>query len=120
MKFDIRFKGIEYSESLAQYTEERFDKIQKFEMKPVKVNVTYSTQRHHKCAEVYVQGVNSSFRASAKGENYYDCLDDVVRKLSRQMSKEKSKVQHHRHSERAHLARLEEAIRAERSYKKAA
>lgn len=120
MKFDIRFKGIEYSDSLAQYTEERFEKIHKYEIKPIKINVTYSSQRHIKLAEVFVQGINSSFRATAKSENYYDCLDEVVRKLSRQMSKEKSKIQHHKHAERAQLARLDAMIQAERSAKKAA
>ena len=120
MKFDIRFKGIEYSDSLAQYTQERFDKLHKFELKPVKANVTFSSQRHQKCAEVFIQGINSGFRASAQGENYYDCLDELVKKLSRQMSKEKAKIQHHKHAERAQLARLEREIQLAYSNKKAA
>lgn len=120
MKFDIRFKGIEYSDALASHAEDRLEKLQKFELKPVRVNVTFSCERHLKQAEAYVQGLNSSFRAKATGDSYYDCLDEVARKLSKQMAKEKAKVQHHRHIERTQLARLEERMRSARPLKKAA
>lgn len=120
MRCDIRFKGIEYSDALASHAEERMEKLGKFELKPVKVNVTFSCERYSKQAEAFVQGVNSSFRAKAVGDSYYDCLDEIVRKLSKQMAKEKAKVQHHRHLERTQLARLEERMRVARPLKKAA
>lgn len=116
MKFDIRFKGIKHSDSLCEHTEERFQKLHKYEMKPVKANVTFSSQRHIKCAEAFIQGINKSFRAKAQGENYYDCLDELVRKISSQMSKEKAKIQHHKHAERSQLARIEREIEIQQSY----
>lgn len=116
MKFDIRFKGIDYSRSLADYVQDKFEKLDKFEIKPTTVHVTFRTERHMKLAEVYIQGLHVPFRARGTGDTYLDCVDSVLKKLSKQMSKEKSKVKRHKNYDRTNVAMLEERIREDRQH----
>lgn len=120
MKFQFKFKGIEHSPSLCEHVREKFEKLEKFEIKPTQVNITFSAVKYEKKADIYVKGLQKSFRASAQAESYYDALDMVAKKIEKQMSKEKSKIQHHKSFERSHEARLDEAIELERSDRKVA
>ena len=120
MQFDIRFKGIGYSRSLAEYVEDKFSKLEKFEIKPITVHVTFRAERYVKMAEVYVKGLNQPFKAKGAGETYMDCIDAVLRKLWRQMAREKSKVKRHKNRERSKYGRLEARLRLEQALKKAA
>jgi putative sigma-54 modulation protein len=97
MKFDVRFKGIDYSESLESYVIERFEKLKKFEIKPLKVQVTFSEQKYERRAEVFIHGLNSNFRAQASSDSYFASLDMCIKKMSRQLEKEKSKIKEHHH-----------------------
>jgi putative sigma-54 modulation protein len=115
MKFQFKFKGIDHSQSLCDHVAEKFEKLEKFEMKPTQVNVTFSASKHERKADVYVKGLHKTFRASAHGESYYDAVDMVASKIEKQMSKEKSKVQHHKNPALSHEARLDEAIKHEKS-----
>jgi ribosomal subunit interface protein len=120
MLFDVRFKGIEYSRALAESVEEKFSKLEKFEIKPITVHVTFRAERHVKLAEVYIQGLNSPFRARGAGESYLESLDNVLKKLWRQMAREKAKVKHHKSHERSSSGRLEALLRMEKAGRKAA
>lgn len=120
MRFDVRFKGISYSEYLAQCVEDKFSKLEKFEIKPITVHVTFRAERHTKIAEVYIQGLNSPFRARGSGENYMAGLDACVRKLWRQMAREKAKIKRHKNREQSSLGRLEARLRLEKTERDAA
>lgn len=120
MQFDIRFKGIGYSRSLVEYTEGKFAKLEKFEIKPITVNVTFRAERYNKMAEVYVKGLNSPFRAKGAGETYLDALDAVLRRLWRQMAREKSKVKRHKNRKKSKYGQLEARLQLERALKRAA
>lgn len=111
MKFQFKFKGIDHSQSLCEHTAEKFERLEKFEMKPTQINVTFSAQKHEKKADVYIKGLNKSFRASAFADSYYDALDLVVKKIEKQMHKEKSKVQHHKNYEMTDEAHLERELK---------
>lgn len=119
MRFDVRFKGIEYSESLALHVEEKFAKLEKLELKPMTVQVTFRAERHMKYAEVYIQGLNAPFRAKGAGETYMAGLDACLKKLWRQMAREKSMVKRHKNRQRSSLGRLEAQIRMEQIERKA-
>ena len=118
MQFDVRFKGIGYSASLAEYVEEKFQKLEKFEIKPITVHVTFRTERYVKMAEVYVKGLNTPFKAKGAGETYMDSLDAVLRKLWRQMAREKSIVKRHKNRKKTKYAQLEARLQFERSLRK--
>lgn len=109
MQFIVKFKGLDHSQSLADHVTERFEKLGKFEIKPVKVQVTFSHIREICRSEVYVKGIKTIFRAEAHGDNYHEALDKVMKKLERQMEKEKSKVKHHKNYRKSDAAAIEMA-----------
>ncbi len=113
MQFQVKFKGLDHSQALADHVSERFDKLDKFEIKPVKVQVTFSHVRQICRAEVYVKGVKTIFRAEASGSNYNEACEKVMKKLERQMEKEKSKVKHHKNFERSNTGIIELAAEHE-------
>lgn len=120
MKFDVRFKGIDYSDSLASYVSEKFEKLKKFEIKPLRVQVTFYDEKHEKIAEVFVHGLNSHFQAKAATDSYFSSVDMCLKKMSRQMEKEKSKIKHHHHYEASDSALLEDLARKEERKRRAA
>lgn len=120
MRFDVRFKGMPHSDFLTEAVVEKFDKLEKFEIKPITVHVTFSSVKHTKYAEVYIQGLHSPFRAKGSGENHMAGLDACIHKLWRQMAKEKAKVKRHKDKQRSSLGRLEAQIRMEKSDRDAA
>ncbi|MCB0420458.1 MAG: ribosome-associated translation inhibitor RaiA [Bdellovibrionales bacterium] len=99
MKLDCKFHSLDYSQALVDFTEKRFQKLKKFEMKPVDVHVTYSADRHNKLVEVYFNSVSGPVRAKASADTFENSVDKVLHKLVRQMGKEKSKVQNHKSPE---------------------
>jgi len=102
MKYDVKFKSIDYSQGLVEYVQEKFEKLIKFEIKPLTVHVTLSHQRHERIADVYIHGLNGNFRAQGKSDSLYVSLDLCLKKLTRQMEKEKAKIKNHRNEGLVH------------------
>jgi ribosomal subunit interface protein len=98
MNIAVKFKNLDHSEALVEYVTERFSKLGKFEIKPLKIHVTFSQERYKFKAQVYVNGLNRPYRAVGIAEDsFYAALENCYRKLSRQLEKEKSKIKHHHH-----------------------
>jgi putative sigma-54 modulation protein len=106
MKFDIKFKSIDFSQGIVDYVEEKFEKLLKFEMKPLTIHVTLSHQRHERLADVYIHGLNNKFRAQGKSDSLFVSLDLCLKKLLRQMEKEKAKIKNHHHYEHSNESQL--------------
>jgi putative sigma-54 modulation protein len=96
MKLDCQFKSLDYSEALKLYAEDAIQKLKKFEMKPVNVQVIFSAQRHEKFVSVNITGGIKKYHATAHAEDFYESMDKVMHKLSRQMLKNKNRVQNHK------------------------
>ena len=114
MKYDIRFKSIDYSPGLVEYVREKFSKIIKHTIKPLTFHVTFSEVRFSRKAEVYVNGVHGGLRASGISDSFHVSLDMCFKKLKRQLEREKSKIKHHHHYEHSSEAQLEEMARLEK------
>ena len=119
MKSVVKFKGIDRSEALVQYVTERFARLQKLEIRPLKCHITFSAVKHKHIAEVYVHGINGDFRAKAMTTSYQESVDQCAKKIERQLEREKSKIKRHRHYERSAEARLIELVREEKRWKRA-
>ncbi len=120
MQFDVKFKGIDHSDSLENYVRERCEKLKKFEIKPIRVHVTFSLVRHERKAEFYIHGLHKKFRAAVESDSYFTSLDACLKKISRQMEKEKEKIKHHHHYEASAEAQLEVLARLEERGRRAA
>ncbi len=95
MKFDIKFKTIDYSQSLVEYVYSRFDKVERYAVKPITAHVTFSEERHNCCAEVYIHGLKGEFRSHFSSDSFHVSLDMCVKRIERQMEREKDKLKSH-------------------------
>ena len=94
--------------------EDRFQKLQKFEIKPILVNVTFTEVRFQRIAEVYVKGMLRPMRAKGSSDSFHTAIELCMRKIERQMEREKSRIKNHRGYERTTEYLLEEQLRLER------
>jgi putative sigma-54 modulation protein len=107
MKVDFSFKHLDTSQALMGYTEEKLGKIEKFELKPMEVHVVYSMQRHECMIEVTVLEGRRKFKATSVSHDFYRAVDNMVNKLSRQMSKDKKHLKYHKRPELSHYGQIE-------------
>lgn len=114
MKVDFSFKHIDSSEALMDYASERMEKLTRFELKPMDVHFTISMESKHECRiEVNVLEGRRKFKAEAVAEDFYRSVEMVINKLSRQLSKDKGRVKHHKNADRSaygKLARLNDQL----------
>lgn len=110
MKYDIKFKSIDHSSALVEYVQQRFDKLSKFEMKPLTVHVTFSEERYNCKAQVYIHGLNGKFRASQTSDSFQISVDLCLKKIERQLEREKSRIKSHHHYQHSAEAQLDELL----------
>jgi ribosomal subunit interface protein len=96
MKFNFVFKTSMQNDYAIEYVQDRFLKLQKYELKPMKVNVTFSSGRHECQVEVFIHGPNIIYQATATGADYYQAVDQVANKIVKQMARKKEKVKERR------------------------
>lgn len=97
MKLEYTFLHVDTSESLVDYFESKFEKLLKFEMKPMDVHVIFSGQRHECIVDVQIMEGRRKYKAQGISGEFGRSVDMVVNKLFRQMSKEKKKLKDHKH-----------------------
>ncbi|MCB0384834.1 MAG: ribosome-associated translation inhibitor RaiA [Bdellovibrionales bacterium] len=107
MKVSCQFKSLQWSDALVDYTEEKLQKVKKFELKPIQVHVTYSAERHRKSVEMHIVGRDVSISGRAYGESFNEAVDRVVGKLTRQLSKRKQKIKDHKSIEQSRYGKLD-------------
>lgn len=106
MKVDFTFKHVDTSESLMEYARERLSKVEKFELKPMDVHFVVSMVKHDCTVEVQVEEGRRKFKAAATTNDFYRAVEMVVNKLTRQMSKDKRRVKHHKNPDRSKAGKL--------------
>src|SRR5690606_33075322 len=92
MKLEYTFLHVESSEPLVEHFQERFSKLLKFELKPMDVQVVFSTERHECIVDVNILEGRRKFKAHGVSGDFYRSVDMVVNKLLRQMSKERKRL----------------------------
>lgn len=120
MKVDFTFKHVDSSDSLMAYARDRVEKITKFELNPMDVHFQISMLKHECIVEVSVMEGRRKFKATGSSDDFYRSVEMVVNKLTRQMSKDKRRLKHHKNPEKSHygkIARLNEGLEADFSLK---
>ena len=106
MKVGFTFKHVDTSEALMEYASERCEKIEKFELKPMGVEFIISSLRHECTVEVYVEEGRRKFKATATSHDFYRSVEMVMNKLTRQMSKDKRRLKHHKNPDKSHYGQI--------------
>ena len=111
MKIEIQFKSLEHSPSLAEYTADRLQKLDKLAMKHKKARVHFSAVRFLKQVEIVIYGNGATLSASAKSDDFHTAVDLAVHKLMRQLEKQKSIIQRHKNYAKSRAGRLERMLK---------
>lgn len=96
MRIDFKFRHSNPSEELTSYVSERVSKLEKFEMKPVRVEFTFSAEKNRKRVDIHARGQDIEMHAHSEAETFFECVDRALDKMAKQLAKKKSKVQDHK------------------------
>ena len=93
MKVNIISKNFKTYQKLEDKIKSKFEKLSKYFSDEIVANVVLSHQRDKDKLEATINAKGAIFRAESVAEDIYESLDNVIAKLSRQMSKFKGKLQ---------------------------
>ncbi len=93
MRIDFKFRHSPPSEELTAYVHEHVVKLEKFEMKPVRMEFTFIIEKSGKRVEILVRGQDIEMHAGAEADNFFTSVDLALAKIARQLSRKKDKVQ---------------------------
>ena len=96
MRIDFKFRHSPHSDELTAYVTGHIDKLEKFEMKPVRVEFTFSTEKTCKRVDIHARGQDIEMHACAEADDFFAAVDQALDRIARQLSKKKAKVQTHK------------------------
>ncbi|MEK6626724.1 MAG: ribosome-associated translation inhibitor RaiA [Bdellovibrionota bacterium] len=101
MKVTISFKHLEHTPAIDEKIREKSAHLEKYLEGDVQVKWTCSIEEpghpSNHVAEIQIHGPKYNFHATACSENLYKCLDLVVEKMEKQLSKHKEKWKNRLH-----------------------
>lgn len=95
MRTEFKFRHTAHSDELTEYATERLHKLEKFEMKPAKVEITFTAEKTSSRVDIHVRSEDIEMHAHADADTFFECIDLALNKMSRQLARKKSKVQKH-------------------------
>ena len=96
MRIDFKFRHSPISDELTQYVSERVDKLERFEMRPVRVEFTFTSEKNVKRVDVHVRGQDIEMHAHFEGEDFFTAVDISIEKIARQLARKKAKIKNTR------------------------
>ncbi len=98
MRIDFKFRHLPHSDELTAYVADHIDKLEKFEMKPVRAEFTFTIEKTVKRVDIHVRGEDIEMHAHADAGDFFAGVDQAIAKIAKQLAKKKSKVQAHKGS----------------------
>jgi ribosomal subunit interface protein len=95
MRIDFKFRHLPQSEELTAYVTDHIEKLTKYEMKPVRAEFTFTSEKATKRVDIHVRGEDIEMHAHAEAEDFFYGVDQAIAKIAKQLSKKKAKVQAH-------------------------
>lgn len=96
MRIDFKFRHCDPSSELQEYASEKVSHLEKYELKPARLEFTFTKEKAELRVDVQVRGDHLDVHAQAKADNFFHGVDEALHKVARQLSKKKAKVQSHK------------------------
>jgi ribosomal subunit interface protein len=96
MRIDFKFRHCDVSQDLQEYAAEKVHQLEKYELKPVRLEFTFAKERSELRVDIHIRGDHLELHAHSEGDNFLVLVDEALHKLARQLSKKKAKVQNHK------------------------
>ena len=84
----FHFVHVDRSEAFENHIYDRLQKIERFELNPMGIEVEISGEPGHAQIEIIATEGRRKYRASGEADDFYRASDMAVNKLVRQLSKE--------------------------------
>ncbi|MBL1216884.1 MAG: ribosome-associated translation inhibitor RaiA [Planctomycetes bacterium] len=98
MEINISGKHINLTPAMEEYAQKKCDRLPRFYDRLQEVNVVVDRPSREFEVEVIAHVANHDpFIASCGGEDFYGCVDNVVDKLTRQLSEHKDRIRNRKH-----------------------
>lgn len=108
MQIDVTGQQLDVTDSLRNYVNEKFERLERHFDKVTNVHAVLSVEKTRQKAEATIHATGANLHATAEDEDMYAAIDALVDKLDRQIIKHKEKMgDHHRNEgglKRAQLA----------------
>ncbi|SMN11322.1 Ribosome hibernation protein YhbH [uncultured Candidatus Thioglobus sp.] len=98
MQMNITGRHIDITDSLHAYTEEKMKRLEKHCDHIGNVHVILTLEKDRKKAEATIQIGKKDIYADSENTDLYKALDDLSKKLDRQLKRHKEKTQSHRNN----------------------
>lgn len=92
MRIDFKFRHMQPSDELTNYVSERIDKLGRYEMRPVRVEFTFTLEKASKRVDIHVRGQDIEMHAHCEAEDYFSGIDIALEKITRQLARKKAKI----------------------------
>ncbi|MDZ4153985.1 ribosome hibernation-promoting factor, HPF/YfiA family [Methylicorpusculum sp.] len=96
MQISVTGHHIEVTESMRDYVDTKFDKLERHFDNVTDVHVILTVEKLNQKAEATVQISGAKIFAEDTKEDMYASIDNLVDKLDRQILKHKEKISNHR------------------------
>ena len=96
MRVDFKFRHCDPSPELQEYAAEKVTHLEKFELKPARLEFTFTKEKADLRVDIHVRGDHLEVHAHAQEDNFFSAVDEALHKVARQLSKYKAKVQRHK------------------------
>lgn len=95
MKIELKFRHTPPSDELQAYVTDRTAKLQKFELRPIRLECTFTAQKTAKRVDLHVRGLDVEIHAHSEAEDYFTGFDHALEKVARQLARKKARLQEH-------------------------
>ena len=93
MNIIITTRNTKASDYLKETIEKKLERLSKYFSDDIGINVMLSEEADKKKIEATIKAKGMIFRAEDKADEFYDGIDSIVKKLSSQMARFKTKIQ---------------------------
>lgn len=92
----ITGRGVEVTEALKTFTEEKFSKLERHFDRIISIDVIFGVEdKFRQNAEATILIPNAELHAKAEEKDMYTAIDRLIDKLDRQLIKHKEKLKEH-------------------------
>jgi putative sigma-54 modulation protein len=95
MQINIKGHHVELTDSLQEYVNTKFQKLERFFEHITNVHVILKLEKNTHIAEATLHVSQGDIHAMADSDNMYAAIDALVDKLARQLTKHKEKLNSH-------------------------
>lgn len=98
MRIDFKFRHCEQSQELTDYVTQKVHQLEKYELKPVRLEFTFTKERGELRVDLQVRGDHLEVHAHHSGhdDNFFIGVDQTLHKVAKQLAKKKAKIQSHK------------------------